>query len=1271
MINKEAKRFSGFLNTDDSQEVIGLTNHAMAKNGRFRGAVNNLRFENIPGTTELPYNKPAGDNQCIGAFYDELKQRIFWFNYNSNGNHGIYQYTIATGVITPVALVGLNTDGDIFRFTLDGFIYGVKMLYGDSTQGDTLYFNNSQKEPCQINIERALTGGYGTIKRSFIDVIKAPSKRPPAVVYEDDLTVTVNNLRKKLFQVKLRYIYSNNNKSVTSSQSEIPLPINYMDTAVDKDPTKNCRIAIVIPTGERDVSKIEVLVAISEGNAFGDYFLVKVLDKAVSSIPSNDITIYRFYNNEAYVDIDVVESIQLQDLVPLQANCVELLNGNVPIYGGILEGFNPTIVTGATTSTYITQQTTQLPFVFVGSQSGDSGFGTGNIHVVVVGKVVVGDVFNIYTTNQTITFTATVATTTNVINGLSAASVVAGFTVVSSDTENLVIVKTGESLLRILPVPVVRAVTDSPVYDWNSRESYAIAYFDASGRTIGALTTPSMSFQTVNYTETTLIPNIPKLQFSITNRPPLYAAYYHILRSKDLTKSKILQWVSDRTYKDSEFAYIGIENLNTYILNNPSAKFLQYDFATNDRIRFMKLLSGSSNTVYVDQDFEIQSQIINPSINGVVQIGQFLKIALPSTSGTFDFGTSDFYNYFIELYTPAQSVADGLNLYYEFGERYAIGNAGTNLAFHQGMLQNQSANLVTPATFEFTKGDYYYRKRAINTGAEYFYHIVQGEIGNGRFTVGMNFDSSTYTDTNILTGNSPLQDLAGFVLATNNNRWILKIGTGSFTFRIKGSLVVTFSDVNEIFGFSFYLQTNTGTVTYLVPPQLITVGPHTYNFDVPFTLNTGERIFIFGFSNGDLRNSKTLYQTDIKITRELIYNVGIIDPNFSDFFVSAVNANGRSMIVDSNAAQIFFPTLLRWGLNFDPDTNLNRTNTFREVNFDEIDRGKGQIWRMKVRDRIIRYFQERGCGQAGIYSKFVQSNNGNILTTTDEIITKNNVQYYQGVFGLGDQPTGLVSGKNQDYFVDPVRDYQLRLSGDGFTVISEIYKGQFYIQPLFAPYNKNYLRVDGSKAKILGYYDYAEEEYVTILQGGALNGQIIKDYAFSFNEKRNSYCSFIDYNNPDNIISAEDVTYSWKNGSFFIHNNINKYTNFYGIQYYPSIILVFNDHINIKKTFQGISYYANNTWVANGEGDVLTSQINPQTGMGQVSVLRNFDFEVEEGPYYAAFNGDMNSMPDKMKAIYEGDYLKGVWLQLKLTYEGNDFSFLYLPTLQWIPSPKN
>ena len=65
-----------------------------------------------------------------------------------------------------------------------------------------------------------------------------------------------------------------------------------------------------------------------------------MLDKSVLSIANNDLYTYRFYNDKAYLPVDVKESDQLFDYVPLAANAQELLNGNVPIYGGTTFDFD-------------------------------------------------------------------------------------------------------------------------------------------------------------------------------------------------------------------------------------------------------------------------------------------------------------------------------------------------------------------------------------------------------------------------------------------------------------------------------------------------------------------------------------------------------------------------------------------------------------------------------------------------------------------------------------------------------------------------------------------------------------------------------------------------------------------------------------------------------------------------------------------------------------------------------------------------------------------
>lgn len=1276
-MQKEQHQFSGIMDLDNPNETIGVLSHSYAFNGRFRGDGRNKRFENIPGTRLITNSLPAGNNECIGAFYDRIRKRVIFYNWNSTVLHGIYIFSTETFTVTPLIINGTNTDGDVLGFTLDGFIYNINVMYGDETQGDVLYYTNSQKLPCQININQQLAGSYGTVKKSYLDVCKEPPALPPSVTYENDATVTVNNLRKKLVKIKLRNYFNNKDGSVTSSQGVLALPVDYLDTDVDKDPTKNCRLAITIPTGEPNVKKIEICGAIAGGakggqngtaNTFGDYFSIVILDKAELGIADNDLYTYRFYNDQAYLPISVRESDQLFDWVPLQANAQELLNGNVPIYGGNVFGFDSIVADMDISASRITQRTTQPPYSFSVSQSGDSGFGTGNIHAVVIGTIAVGTAFTIYTTSQTVTYTAAVATTADVITGLSAAAVLAGFTVVSSDTENLVITKTNESLLRFISIPTTLAVTDSYVYGRNSRYSFGLVYFDKKGRTNGVIF-PAATVQTLGYSESGGTPTIPKISLSINHRPPDWAYYYQIVRTKNLTKSSLLEWVSDRTYKDNTYAYISIESLNAFIKKNSSSKFLAYSFTPNDRIRFIKVLSGTVNTIYGDNfDFEILSQEFNPEISGIVYEGQFIKIALPTTSGTFDFGSNDFLNYFIEIYTPAETVSGGRDVYYEFGERYTIGNPTQATCFHQGMLQNQSTNLATPATFEFTQGDYFYRQRSIQTGVEYIYGFTFGEIFVGRFTLGLNFDSRTYADTNITVGNSPLQDLSGWTYSSDT-RAIIKMGGGATTttFRVEG--VVSFDPLDDD-TFDFRFQDSTGAVTYFNAIKGITNVPQTQQISCSFTLAAGQHITPLGWSDSDYANPIKFFETELKIFNDRIFTVGIIDPSFSDYFEAKVNSDGRPFQNDPDAAESFSGNIYRWGLNYQPNTNINQSNRFYFENFDEIDMARGNIMRFKVRDRIMRIFQQRACSQVGIYAKFLQdSGNTNILTTTDDIITKNNVQYQGGV-GIGDYPTNLVSSTFQDFFVNPYTGEEYRLSTDGLTNLSELFYGRYTIKNILSNYNKEYLRPNGSIAKIMKYFDYLEGNSGTILQGGISGSSEVIDYNFTFNSNNKGFVGFYNFH-PEFALGVEDKIFSFKNGSLYCHDKEDAPANFYGTQYDTSIKLIFNNAIDLKKTFDAVSYQANNIWVSDLDEDILTSYINQQTGFRQVSELKSVDYIIEDGVYYAALLRDKKSGLDADIALLEGDYLQGNWLSIIFRYRGSDFSYIYLPSLSWQINQRN
>jgi len=105
----------------------------------------------------------------------------------------------------------------------------------------------------------------------------------------------------------------------------------------------------------------------------------------------------------------------------------------------------------------------------------------------------------------------------------------------------------------------------------------------------------------------------------------------------------------------------------------------------------------------------------------------------------------------------------------------------------------------------------------------------------------------------------------------------------------------------------------------------------------------------------------------------------------------------------------------------------------------------------------------------------------------------------------------------------------------------------------------------------------------------------------------------------------------------WIHNNTSTYANFYGVQYSPSIKLVFNDSPVAKKRYNTIMTLSNDKWVAAADGDI-------KTNLGQNSSLSTDDYIKRDDKYHAAFKRASNSTG----GLYNGNVLKGGWMEINL-----------------------
>lgn len=149
-----------------------------------------------------------------------------------------------------------------------------------------------------------------------------------------------------------------------------------------------------------------------------------------------------------------------------------------------------------------------------------------------------------------------------------------------------------------------------------------------------------------------------------------------------------------------------------------------------------------------------------------------------------------------------------------------------------------------------------------------------------------------------------------------------------------------------------------------------------------------------------------------------------------------------------------------------------------------------------------------------------------------------------------------------------------------------------------------------------------------------------------FNEDSNTFESFLSYH-PEMMCFLGVLLVSFKDGELYTHDG-DSYNNFYGTAYPSNITLVFNDKSMIKKTFNAIGYQSNEKWISPTKGDIYTSNVNPQTQMITQSSLGAKDYELQENVTVAAFNRDANSMKVERVALYEGDFLKGVYIATKL-----------------------
>ena len=392
-----------------------------------------------------------------------------------------------------------------------------------------------------------------------------------------------------------------------------------------------------------------------------------------------------------------------------------------------------------------------------------------------------------------------------------------------------------------------------------------------------------------------------------------------------------------------------------------------------------------------------------------------------------------------------------------------------------GLLQTQSSvdPINVPAIIPVTNGDLFYRLRNVPYSDRFSYASTSFQIGtSGAFvsragtfpiTLVTAVDNLSYriqtqpnTEAFFTPGFFPVWASTGYFFynKSSSTEQIVSLN-GSFNMA---------SDGTSTFSVYAIICTSTGTPSakYTVSLLPTEVNDIVQNVDTTFTINkrfsvpaTG-KVWIVAVSTNDNRGSNNIiiqpFNFDFQVIKEK--TIGIIEQSFNDTYNLVTNSNGRPSVIDENARQTYFPTVIRFGQAYQSNTNLNATNRFFYEDFDEYDRTFGDVLRLHVRDRYLKVYQQFKVGNVPILTQIVKDVTGNPLqANSNQLINK--IQYYAGNYGIGDAATSLAWNNFADYFVDNFRGVVCRLSQNGIEPISIIYNTNAFFVSKTAAYRKD------------------------------------------------------------------------------------------------------------------------------------------------------------------------------------------------------------------------
>lgn len=579
---------------------------------------------NIRGNTLVDVTMPAGDNKTIGTCKDEKNNKLYYFVYNSLGNHTIVRYDYSANALK------ILLEGPFLNFHPEHLI-----LHADMAEGRLMYWVDGYNEARKINVDKLENGTYGALDPQYLNAYKRAPGMPVIATYLTDTTKSTNFIYRSLFKFVYRFTYDDGEKSNFSDFSKVPIPLNEGIRSGDQVTNENNCISLLLETGSPLVKLIEI--GMQRNNQ--DFVSIAILNKAKLNIPDHTLYEYKFYNDGSTSGLDKDKVNRPYNFLPDKPRTQKFVH-NAIVYGHFSEGFEDVAV-------QLQGQVTQVNYDFDidieekhnnptishedidAYYEGGGLFGGGYRHVIMkitIGEdVKKGNVFTFEGTNNkymriNFKYTATefddaysianrllnsiLTWPSNRVNAPLALDGAgnASFRVdISQQADNYFKVTKATAISTMVTTSITGSVKALKTIKNGSTIGYGIVYEDADGRQSSVYTSDEWLLRTPFITQSGYL-KVTTHKLTINHRPPVWAARYQIVRTADLVYNSYIQMLIQRAIlvnetDQSEYYDLAVGSLITYNKIHENS-VLSYEFKKGDRIRLITRDTGAYYPFY-------------------------------------------------------------------------------------------------------------------------------------------------------------------------------------------------------------------------------------------------------------------------------------------------------------------------------------------------------------------------------------------------------------------------------------------------------------------------------------------------------------------------------------------------------------------------------------------------------------------------------------------------------------------------------------------------